>query len=219
MHKRLESTAVPLILTLAACSAAGSAPPPPVAALPTRPPPESTVPRPAAVQAAKVDQPPGNFIGPEVQVYPTGVITTLAGIWRVSERDAVTVNLGYNKADRGSNGEHQDESGGGPGAGLGVRRYYGEQHTGWMLGARADVWRLSIDWKDGVGTPGATSGQTDVWVLQPTVVGGYRWRLGRSRWFLDLTAAAGVEINVQTSGSDVGQGGIGLLGASLTYGF
>ena len=218
MQKRFESRALPLVLTLAACSAVGSAPPP-VAPRPVPLAPGPSLAAPPAPQAAGVDRPPENSLGVEVQVYPTGVISTLAGRWRVSERDAVTVNLGYNAADRGSNGEHQDETGGGPGAGMGVRRYYGEEHTGWLVGARADIWYLSIDWKDGVGTPGATSGTSDVWVFQPTVLGGYRWRLGRSRWYLDLTAALGLEINMHTSGESVGQGGIGLLGASLSYGF
>jgi hypothetical protein len=56
-----------------------------------------------------------------------------------------------------------------------------------------------------------------VLVLQPTVVGGYRWRLGDSSWNIELSAALGAEINVVSAGEDVGEGAIGLLGIGLAY--
>lgn len=158
-------------------------------------------------------------VGPEVQVYPAGVQFAAFSMWEVNSTDAVTARVGWNETDRRDFGDHDDETGGGPGFSGGWRRYFGEDHSGWMLGARTDVWFLDIDWVDRPGGAGERRGNTDVVVLQPTVLGGYRWNLGVSGWALELTAAGGTEINVSTSGEDVGEGAIGLLGFHLTRSF
>jgi len=158
-------------------------------------------------------------VGPEIQAYPAGVQAAALAMWEISDTDVVTARVGWNETDREDFGEHDDETGGGPGFSGGWRRYLGENHSGWMFGGRADVWFLDIDWTDHPGTPSEAGGNTDVVVLQPSVLGGYRWKLGASEWYLDLTAAVGVEINVSTSGEDVGEGAIGLLGFSLTHAF
>jgi len=74
------------------------------------------------------------------------------------------------------------------------------------------------DWEDDArgGRP-AREGDTDVIVLQPTVEGGYRFRLGE-RWTCDLALGLGYEINVDEDGEDVGEGGIALLGATFLFG-
>ena len=151
--------------------------------------------------------------GPEVQVYPAGLITAVQAQREVSEHGAWTFRAGYNFTDRADNGEHDDEDGGGPGAGVGYRHSFaGHSQSGWLVGARADLWFLDIDWKDDPNL----SGSTDVVVLQPTVEAGYAWHLGTGR--LELTAAVGAEINVDEDGEDVGQGAIGLLGLTYLFG-
>ena len=157
-------------------------------------------------------------LGAELQAYPAGVISTVhAGLSECGEAE-LRLHAGWNETDREDWGDHHDEQGGGPGLGFSGRRYFGEGLDGWFIGARADLWFLEIDWIQNPGTPLARSGDSDVIVLQPTVFGGYRWALGDA-WALELSVAGGAEINVHTSGEDVGEGAIGLLGLSLSYGF
>ena len=54
-------------------------------------------------------------------------------------------------------------------------------------------------------------GETDIWVLQPTVRAGYRLMST-----LDLSASLGAEINVSTDGEPVGEGAILLVGLRWT---
>lgn len=156
--------------------------------------------------------------GGEVQVYPAGVIPAAHFQVPLSERDVLTLRAGYNFTERQDYGEHDDESGGGPGTGVGYRHYFGEETSGWLLGARVDLFSLEIDWKDDASaTQPRRKGETDILVLQPTVEGGYRFALDDAI-SLDLTLGVGAEINVDTDGEDVGEGGIMLLGATIVFG-
>ena len=165
--------------------------------------------------SASLDSSSAPTFGVELQAYPAGVISGLHAEYPLTERDVLTARLAWNATDRRDFGEHDDERGGGPGGGLGWRRFLGPERSGWLLGGRVDLWSLAIDWEDDA--PTARSGTTDVLVLQPSLEAGYRWRLGRSRWCIDLTGSLGVELNLDTDGEDVGEGAIGLLGATLTY--
>ncbi len=81
----------------------------------------------SALQAQGV----GRFgAGFEFQVYPSGGIFTARGSIRLDGNDALFGYLGYNVAERGNNGKHLQEEGGGPGAGLSWRHYLGEDHSG-----------------------------------------------------------------------------------------
>ena len=57
--------------------------------------------------------------GFEVQVYPTGVIPGIRYEWDLSTQDQLFARVAYNFTDRSDFGENDDESGGGPGIGLG----------------------------------------------------------------------------------------------------
>jgi len=153
-------------------------------------------------------------IGVATQVYPAGVIAALEGRWRLADHHEGSAFAGVNLTDRQDFGEHDDESGEGSGPGLAWRYRFSPRGDTWDLGARVDLWWLEIDWED----DGGREGTTDVVVLQPTAVGGYRWLLdAEDRWSLDATAALGAEINVDTDGEDVGEGAILLLGVHLGY--
>jgi hypothetical protein len=156
--------------------------------------------------------------GADLRVYPAGVISGAMVTSRLADDEVLVFSAGFNDTDREDFGEHDDETGGGPGVGIGYRRYWGGGLTGWMLGGRVDVWDLDVDWIDQPGMPGETRGNTDVLVIQPTLEGGYAWRLGADLR-AEVFVAAGVEVNVDTDGEDVGEGGIGILGFSLLYGF
>ncbi|MEZ6002687.1 MAG: hypothetical protein R3F17_08000 [Planctomycetota bacterium] len=154
---------------------------------------------------------PDSDVGPELQVYPAGVIGGVRWEWPNYANDVWFGRFGYNRADRGDFGEHDSEEGGGFGLGTGWRRWNNETHTGWHYGARVDVWKLEIDWRDQ--TP-VTSGTSKTLVLQPTLEGGYSWPMGEEGR-LDLTLGLGAEINLDTDGEDVGEGAILLLGVSF----
>jgi len=130
-----------------------------------------------------------------------------AGIW-----------AGTNLTRRRDWGEHDDERGGGLGGGVELTWFPGRTDAGWFTGVRTSIWSMEIEWRDDPQTPlgPARVGETDILVVQPTVRGGYRFRLG-GRLRLDAEAALGAEINAMTDGEDVGQGAIALAGLRLVY--
>ncbi len=156
-------------------------------------------------------------VGAEVQAYPAGIIPGVHAQFPLSESGVLTTRLAYDATDRQDFGEHDNEDGGGPGGGVGYRHYFGPDYTGWLLGGRVDLWFLDIDWED---DPPAIPAKdsTDVIVLQPTVEGGYGFRVA-DRLRLDLTVGVGAEINIDEDGDDVGEGAIGLAGITLVYEF
>ncbi|MEZ5980130.1 MAG: hypothetical protein R3F34_18220 [Planctomycetota bacterium] len=152
--------------------------------------------------------------GAEVQVYPAGVIAGVDVRTTVGAGEYLTARVAGNVTNRQDFGEHDDEEGGGYGAGLGYRRYFDRSGEGWLWGARVDLWDLEIDWKDGAGTPGEVSGTTDVLVFQPSLELGYGFAMSRG-WRGELVAGLGVEMNFDQRGSDVGEGPIALLGLTI----
>jgi hypothetical protein len=157
-----------------------------------------------------------SWLGIETQVYPAGVIPAVQARWETDPRSEVLVRAAANLTDRQDYGEHDDERGGGGGLGVGWRRYREPSQQGWLYGVRLDVWRLEIDWTDLPGEPGETSGETTIWVAQPSLEGGYGWRLSEGLR-LELALGLGAEINVSTDGEDVGEGAILLFGATLLF--
>jgi len=150
-------------------------------------------------------------IGLEIQGYPAGVIADVSHVVPVGDRGSVAALGGWNFTDRGDFGEHADEHGGGPGLGVAAWRWFGADQTGWGLGARADLWWLEIEWEDA-----GRRGETDVLVLQPTARAGYAWRLGNEAMRVEASLSLGAEINVSTTGEDVGEGAILLLGVAVS---
>jgi len=155
-------------------------------------------------------------IGFEGQVYPAGVIPGLRISHDLAERTELNFRIAMNIADRGDNGEHDQEEGEGPGFSFGARRFLADNHEKWFVGLRADVWFLEIDWQDTVNR--MASGTTDITVFQPTVEAGYRFG-DHKHWSFTPALALGYEINVKTDGEDVGEGAILLGGLSVTYRF
>jgi hypothetical protein len=174
---------------------------------------------PLAAEAADGATPfdPGYELGLEVQVYPSGIITSGRFGFMLSDQWAMDAYLGWNFVTSRTRGEHDTEEGGGPGVGLGARWYYGLERTSWYLGGRVDVWFLDIDWEDSRLFVN-TSGSTDVTVLQPTVQAGYAWALS-PELRVEVGVSLGSEFNIATSGESVGSGFIILGGVSANYRF
>ncbi len=143
----------------------------------------------------------------EVRGYPSGVIASVGTLLALDARTDWAVSLLYNHAERGDAGKHTDEFGDGGGVGLELRRFYSAQRSAWFYGARAELFRLSINWRD----PGR-SGNSQITVLQPTARVGYRWHRN-----IEFAVGLGAEINLATRGEQVGKGAIGLAGIALHF--
>lgn len=153
-------------------------------------------------------------LGLDAQLYPAGLIINMKADWRLTEKGLLVTKLGYNLAERQDFGEHDQENGGGPGLAIGYKRYFKEGYKGFFADARFATWFLKIDWRND--SP-ASNGTTHITVLQPTIAIGYDFVLKGDKVKLGLMAAAGYELNMITSGQEVGQGGISLFGASLSF--
>lgn len=153
-----------------------------------------------------------NDVGLETQAYPAGLMFMAKANFNLNEKNQFTTKLGYNMARRQDFGEHDNEEGGGFGANLTVKHYLKENYLGWNYSLRASLWMMTINWRNN--SP-VQSGSTYITVLQPTISGGYDFALN-SKLKLGLFVAFGYEINILSSGQDVGQGGISLIGFSLS---
>jgi len=154
-------------------------------------------------------------LGLEGQQYPTGYLFGARAEIGLASHHALDFRIGYNALDHKDFGVHDTEEGGGFGGTIGYRYYFNPEHESWFVGARTDVWFNKVDWTDL--EPEAES-STDVVVLQPTLIGGYRWAFN-DHFALTPTLAFGAEINIVTDGEEVGQGAIFLWGLNLTYRF
>ncbi len=158
-------------------------------------------------------------IGYEIQQYPTGFLNSVRGEIGLAPHHALDFRIGYNSLDHEDFGVHDSEIGGGFGGSLGYRYYFNSENKKWFVGGRTDVWFNEIDWIDfDVNDNVSAMGVTDVVVLQPTLIGGFRWTLN-DHFSLTPTVAFGAEINISTDGAEVGEGGIVLWGVSFTYRF
>ena len=160
-------------------------------------------------------------VGLTLQAYPAGLITSIQGSISISPASQALAFVAWNATDRRDWGKHDNEEGGGPGAGLAWRYYFSADHSGFFAGVRTDLWFLDIDWTDTApnrNVPDRT-GTTEVTVLQPTAQIGYALPLGAKRWVLEGAAALGAEVNVRTDGEAVGEGAILLVGLGLSYRF
>ena len=152
-------------------------------------------------------------VGLDIQVYPSGFIAAGNATFEVHDNWIAALYAGYNIAERQDFGEHDDESGGGPGFGGMVRYFFETIDAGWFSGARFDVWFLEIDWEDNRNGK-REAGSSDITVLQPTMQVGYAWLI-KEYLSLETHASLGAEVNVSTDGEEVGEGAIILLGMTL----
>ncbi len=155
--------------------------------------------------------------GAEVRAYPAGIVPGVEGRVALDDDETVFLRAGWNVTDRGDWGEHDDESGGGPGFGFGWRKHEGAPDgSGPFYGLAMDFWFLDVDWRDGPAAAPTATGNSDLLVWQPTGEVGWAWRIGRT-WMLEGTFAVGAEVDVVTNGESVGQGPIVLVGLRVVH--
>ena len=157
--------------------------------------------------------------GLEVQGDLAGFITGVRGDFVFSPHWSGNLRAGYNFARRRDLGEHDDETGGGPGLSFGARYYFRENYQGLFLGFRSDLWLMDIDWEDEIPNAEPEMGTTDITVVQPMAEGGYTFLFGQGGWSVSLKVSLGFEVNVKTKGEEVGEGPISLLGLTLNKRF
>lgn len=152
-------------------------------------------------------EPFGEFRGfPSGEIISGGIGTALSNNYYAS------AHVAYEFAQRGNNGEHDDENGGGIGGGVTLDKYFRRGQVGWFVGGRAEVLFLNIDFKN----PGVR-GSSDTTVFQPTARAGYAWAFDHGRYGLQLGLSLGAEINVHTRGEKVGDGAIVLGGVAFSF--
>jgi hypothetical protein len=154
-----------------------------------------------------------NDAGLDVQAYPAGAMLMGRVNFNLNQKNQFVAKLGYNLARRQDFGQHDNEEGGGFGVNIGFKHYFNPNYLGWHYGLRTSIWMMNIDWSNN--SPAAT-GATFITVFQPTVTGGYDFAVA-SKLKLGIFVAFGYEINVVTTGQEVGQGGISLAGFTLTH--
>ena len=152
--------------------------------------------------------------GLNLQAYPAGLIGQVR-YTHARAHQSLGFHAGVNLTNRRDWGKHDDETGGGYGAGTVWRFYPGATPAGFFAGIQADLWWMEIDWTEHAGT----SGTTEITVLQPTVQLGYAYQQPQGPWRFEATLSLGAEINVKTGGEPVGEGAIFLAGLGTAYSF
>ena len=150
-------------------------------------------------------------IGAQFQYHLYGTVTSLHAAFNSKIHHSILVQFSYNKANRKDNGEKDIETGSGWGGALGYRYYFRPHPHKLFLGVKADIFKMKIDWVDGIFT-----GQTRTWTLQPSLELGYTFVVN-DQGFITPFIANGVQINVQTEGDKVGQGFVPIIGISAGF--
>lgn len=154
------------------------------------------------------------YIGPEVQVYPSGVIPGIRFEKDLSENSAMNFRLGFQYIRHRDLGVHEDERGSGYGTSIGYKRYLSSDKSGFALTLRFGVWTNNIDWRDHIDKPNEISGNTDIIVLQPTLLLEDEYILWDGTLFIP-SIGFGYEWNAKTDGEPTGEGAILLIGVSF----
>lgn len=154
--------------------------------------------------------------GFEFQAYPTGIIPAAKIDVALSAKSTLHAKFGGNIFNHQDFGKQDEENGQGLGGALGYTYHFNELKKGWLIGVRSDVWFNHVNWKD---NELLESGTTDIVVLQPTVFGGYAFKLANSNFAVTPTLAVGQEWNLYLNNTHrkTGEGWIALLGLYLSY--
>lgn len=152
-------------------------------------------------------------VGGEYQHYGKGYIAVVHLAYNATVHHSAQLRIGYNKSNWKADGKHDNEEGGGPGISLGYRYYFLVRPHGFFLGARADYWRLSIDWRQG-----SIKGKSKINVFQPSAEMGYMFLIN-DMFFFTPALGVGVQSNITTNGESCGDGFLFLPGISAGWKF
>ena len=154
--------------------------------------------------------------GAEVQWYPAGWLIGPVANYRITPKHILNTRIAINIANRHNwSGLNDDERGVGYGGSIGYRYLFHPSKNSFFIGTRGDLFRSVIKWKNKPGTPQETSGSTTIIVYQPSAELGYWLNTAHDKLHIVFAGGAGKEINVKTTGREVGQGGMWLLSISM----
>ena len=156
-------------------------------------------------------------LGFEGQIYPTGYLLGLRGEFALAEKHSIDLRVGTNIFDHQDFGVQDEEVGDGFGFTLGYRYYFSKEKEKWIAGIRSDLWWNTVEWKNNT-VIDDLEGTTEIFVVQPTAIVGYVWKLGE-HFQITPTIAFGFEVNAITDGAPTGEGAILLGGINLDYQF
>lgn len=170
----------------------------------------------SSIETAQKIKIPRLNLGAEIQWHPAGVIYGARADLYLGKNTNWNFRIAYNDIDRKDFSTLNDtEVGGGLGASLGYRHFFGKR-KGIFLGARADIWNLTIDWTDTNNPATMQSGSTDITVFQPTIEVGYQFVI-KKHWTIAPAFTNGYELNVITKGDDVMGSFVTLIGVNVGY--
>jgi hypothetical protein len=159
--------------------------------------------------------------GVEFQWYPAGIMPLISYNYFINTHNAITSRIGINIANRHDwSGLNDFEKGNGFGGSIGYRHYFSPLNKGWIIGIKSDLWSMKINWK--LKTPDEgfpLSGSSKILVLQPSLEAGYVWSLNSNKWHIGAIGGVGQEINIKTTGKEVGQGGMWIINLIAGYRF
>ena len=149
------------------------------------------------------------YLGPEYNYYPAGHVVGIQAEYSPNNNHhSFNARIASNITRRWDfSGLNDDERGVGFGTSLGYRYYLTPECNGVYLGARTDLWFITVNWKDS--SEAIKSGTSKITVIQPTFEIGYLFKFKRG-WELGTACVNGVELNVKTEGEPVGEGWITL---------
>ena len=150
--------------------------------------------------------------GLELQAYPAGFIPSLFLTIPQSYTWSWNFRLGLNLTDRKDFSPVNDhEEGKGYGGSVGIQKHVMVNKGEFRFGLNTDIWKMNINWENDQNLPSATSGKTDIVILQPWLHGKYLYPLRSTRFALSAGIGLGREINIVTKGKEVAQGWMGSL--------
>jgi hypothetical protein len=157
-------------------------------------------------------------IGAELQWYPAGWLTGPAAMYFHRPKHLFFGKLGVNIADRHNwSGINDNEQGAGFGGSLGYRYLFKANANTFFIGTRGELYSTKINWQNDIGLPTEIKGATRIIVYQPSIEVGYLLLSKSRKLYYLFSGGLGQEINIDTKGRPVGQGGMWLLEVSAFF--
>jgi len=165
-----------------------------------------------SAQTEDIDR--GITLGPELQVYPTGLLPGIRLEINLDSKSSLNLRIAAQIIDHRDLGVQDDETGNGYGISIGYRRFFKSTVSGWSLAGRVDYWKNTIDWQSN-GPPEVT-GTSKITVLQPTALLEYKFP-SQSSISITPSLGLGYEWNIKTDGEPTGEGAILLIGVFVGF--
>ena len=147
-------------------------------------------------------------IGAEYNYYKGGSMYNLHVAFNSKLHHSFIIRAGYNSVNNKYADNYNNEKGGGFTAGLGYRYYVLYRPHGFFIGAKADYWKMDLDW-----TNSLFIGKSETSFFVPAAETGYML-LANDLLFITPTISLGTRINLKSDVDPVKAGLIFQAGIS-----